>query len=83
MNGECFEMRDTPEEIRLFEEDRQTLWLKSVCWYNPSTVAEFKVPKKRKGHKKMNVKMYHASQENTQVSGKYNIQVALAAKDKD
>lgn len=45
-NGDCFEMRDTPEEIRLFpEEHRQTLWLKSVCDYTAFTIAEIKIPK--------------------------------------
>ena len=78
MNGECFEMRDTPEEIRLFEEDRQTLWMNSVCWYNPSTVAEFKVPKK--GNEKMIVHMYHATKEDTEVHGSFKVQLVLKAK---
>ena len=75
MNEDCFEARDTEEEIRLFFDDIKTLWIKAVCWYNPHTIAEFKVPRNRDTRERMTVSMYHATRNDTASDGTYQLSI--------
>lgn len=83
MNEDCFEKRDTEEEIRLFFDDIRTLWIKAVCWYNPHTIAEFKVPRNRDTRERMTVSMYHATQNDTAADGTYQLSICTWDKETD